>query len=103
MSKIKLTLGNGRAIMPSAANEKAVKNVLARRLKLTPPESVRVISDATGANARRRLKFPMHRWEEFKIGCFAPGKSASCEVKAAVWSIILSWGGWKSPVTSLNG
>ena len=47
MSKIKLTLGNGRAIMPSAANEKAVKNVLAKRLKLTTPESVRVISDAT--------------------------------------------------------
>ena len=32
MSKIKLILGNGRAIMPSAANEKAVKNVLAKRL-----------------------------------------------------------------------
>ena len=35
MSKIKLILGNGRAIMPSAANEKAVKNILAKRLKLT--------------------------------------------------------------------
>jgi len=47
MSKIKLILGNGRAIMPSATNEKAVKNVLAKRLKLTILESVRVISDAT--------------------------------------------------------
>jgi hypothetical protein len=103
MSKIKLTLGNGRAIMPSAANEKAVKNVLAKRLKLTTPEKCSGHLRCDGANARRRLKFPMHRWEEFKIGCFAPGKSASCEVKAAVWSIILSWGGWKSPVTSLNG
>ena len=47
MSKIKLTLGDELAIMPSAANEKAVKNVLAKRLKLTTPESIQVIYDAT--------------------------------------------------------
>lgn len=33
--------------MLSAANEKAVKNVLAKRLKLTTPESIQVIYDAT--------------------------------------------------------
>jgi NitT/TauT family transport system substrate-binding protein len=38
---------DGLAIMPSAANEKAVKNVLAKRLKLTTPESIQVIYDAT--------------------------------------------------------
>lgn len=47
MSTIKLIFSDGRAIMPSAANEKAVKNVLAKRLKFTTLESVRVISDAT--------------------------------------------------------
>jgi hypothetical protein len=50
MSKIKLTRGDGLAIMPSAANEKAVKNVLTNRFKLTTPEGVQVIYDAT-ANA----------------------------------------------------
>ena len=33
--------------MPSAANQKAVKHVLAKRLKLTATESVQVIYDAT--------------------------------------------------------
>lgn len=102
MSTIKLILSDGRAIMPSAANEKAVKNVLAKRLKFTTLESVRVISDAT-VQMRRRLKFPMHRWEELKIGCFTPGKSASCEVKAADLVDNSFMGRWKSPVTSLNG
>lgn len=102
MSTIKLILSDGRAIMPSAANEKAVKNVLAKRLKFTTLESVRVISDAT-VKMRRRLKFPMHRWEEFKIECFTPGKSASCEVKAADLVDNSFMGRWKSPVTSLNG
>jgi hypothetical protein len=79
MSKIKLTLGNGLAIMPSAANEKAVKNVLAKRLKLTTQESVQVIYDPT-VQMHAKTKVPMRRWEEFKYDrCFAPGKSASCE------------------------
>ena len=47
MSTSKLILSDGRAIMPSATNEKAVKNVLSKRLKLTTLESDRVISDAT--------------------------------------------------------
>lgn len=47
MSTIKLILSDGRAIMPSATNEKAVKNVLSKRLKFTTLESVRVISDVT--------------------------------------------------------
>ena len=47
MSTIKLILSDGRAIMPSAANEKALNNFLAKRIKFTTLESVRVISDAT--------------------------------------------------------
>lgn len=91
MSTIKLILSDGRAIMPSAANEKAVKNVLAKRLKFTTLESVRVISDAT-VQMRRRLKFPMHRWEELKIGCFAPLNPRLAKSRQRIWSIILSWG-----------
>ena len=83
MSKIKRILGNGRAIMPSAANEKAVKNVLAKRLKLTATESVQVISDATvQMHAKTKVpNAPVARNSKYR--CFAPGKSASCEVKAA--------------------
>jgi hypothetical protein len=76
-------LGDGLAIMPSAANQKAVKHVLAKRLKLTATESVQVIYDAT-VQMHAKTKVPNAPWEEFKIyRCFAPGKSASCEVKAA--------------------
>jgi len=38
---------DGLAFMPSPSNEKAVKNVLANRLKLTTPQSIQVIYDAT--------------------------------------------------------
>ena len=67
--------------MPSAANEKAVKNILAKRLKLTATESIQVIYDAM-VQMHAKTKVPnapvggskYDRW-------FAPGKSASCEVK----------------------
>lgn len=38
---------DGLAAISGATNEKAVKNVLAKRLKLTTPESIQVIYDAT--------------------------------------------------------
>ena len=38
---------DGLAFLPNPANEKAVKNVLARRLKLTTPQSIQVMYDTT--------------------------------------------------------
>jgi NitT/TauT family transport system substrate-binding protein len=38
---------DGFAFLPNPANEKAVKSVLARRLKLTTPQSIQVMYDAT--------------------------------------------------------
>ena len=38
---------DGLAFLPNPANEKAVKSVLARRLKLTTPQGVQVMYDAT--------------------------------------------------------
>ena len=57
---------DGLAIMPSAANQKAVKNVLAKRLKLTTPESIQVIYDAT-VQMHAKTKVPNAPWVEFKI------------------------------------
>jgi NitT/TauT family transport system substrate-binding protein len=38
---------DGLAFLPNPANEKVVKNVLARRLKLTTPQSIQVMYDTT--------------------------------------------------------
>jgi NitT/TauT family transport system substrate-binding protein len=38
---------DGFAFLPKPANEKAVKNVLARRLKLSTPQSIQIMYDAT--------------------------------------------------------
>ena len=38
---------DGFAFLPNPANEKAVKSVLARRLKLSTPQSVQIMYDAT--------------------------------------------------------
>lgn len=38
---------DGLAFLPKAANEKVVKNVLARRLRLTTPQSVQIMYDTT--------------------------------------------------------
>src|SRR4029434_8956701 len=38
---------DGLSVLPNPANEKAVKNVLARRLKLTTPQSIQVMYDTT--------------------------------------------------------
>ncbi len=68
---------DGLAVMANPANEKAVKNVLAKRLKLTTPESVQVLYDAT-VQMHAKTKVP-----NASVGrhakhdrCAAPGKSA---------------------------
>ena len=38
---------DGLAFLPNPANERAVKSVLARRLKLTTPQSIQVMYDTT--------------------------------------------------------
>ena len=56
---------DGLAFLPNPANEKAVKNVLARRLKLTTPQSIQVMYDTTW-RSMRRPKFPTPQLQECK-------------------------------------
>jgi NitT/TauT family transport system substrate-binding protein len=48
---------DGLAFLPNPANEKAVKNVLAQRLKLTTPQSIQIMYDAT-LEIHRKTKVP---------------------------------------------
>ena len=48
---------DGLAFLPNPANEKAVKSVLARRLKLSTPQSIQVMYDAT-VDIHTKTKIP---------------------------------------------
>jgi NitT/TauT family transport system substrate-binding protein len=49
---------DGLSFLPNPANEKAMKNVLARRLKLTTPESIQAMYDATvQIHAKTRIPY----------------------------------------------
>ena len=100
---LEVPLGDGLAIMPSAANEKAVKNVLAKRLKLTAPESVQVIYDATvQMHAKTKVPNAPVGGIQNMIDALHRVNPRLAKSRQWIWSIILSWGDLKSPVTSLN-
>ena len=98
---LEVRLGDGLAIMPSAANQKAVKHVLAKRLKLTATESVQVIYDAT-VQMHAKTKVPNLPVGGIQNMIDALHRVNLAKSRQRIWSIILSWNGWKSRVTSLN-